>query len=91
MEPQEQNIVSDGITLAQQSLALRDSITEYAGRWNNNSFSTTITDADLAAIPDFQHLDETKLAALVTALNTITTALGDNSSGQAVNLIKALP
>ena len=85
---QESNFVSRLQQLAEETLALRHKIQEEIALYNAEGFGTAITDPDLQEVSAFKHLTQTKLVATVTALSAVITALGDDSSGQSVNLIK---
>lgn len=87
MEQQDQNFVRELMDIAESVLGDRTVIENLYARWNLNGHSA-ITTEQLGGIPEFAHLSQSDLANCVTALNTILTALGDNVSGQATNLIK---
>ena len=56
--------------------------------WNQNDYFNQITDADLQEDTGLAHLTAGELVECINAFNAVITALGDYSSGQAVNLIK---
>jgi hypothetical protein len=86
MSPQEQNFVSDLSAWAEAMLALRADGRALSARWYVNDFAAALESAPISVV--FPHLDAAKIAAAVTALVTTLDALGDDASGQAVNLIK---
>lgn len=85
---QESNFITRLQTLSDDTLDLRHRMQEEIARYNGNEFGTSITDADLQEKTDFQHLTQAKMQSAITALNVVLTALGDDVSGQAINLIK---
>lgn len=91
MTPQEQNFVSELMSLSESLLEKLHEINLLTARWNQNGFATEITDGDLGGVSTFQHLTAAKLGNALTAMGTIVTALGTVSDGQQVNLIKMLP
>ena len=85
---QEQNWTSRTLDLAERALVLREDILLHRAEYDQNSISSAVTDGELLANDSFAHLTNAKLVSAVGALDTITTALGDYSTGQAVNLLK---
>ena len=85
---QESNFISRLQQLAEETLALRHKIQEEIALYNAEVFGTTITDSDLQEVPSFKHITQAEMVNTITALSAIITALGDDSSGQAINLIK---
>jgi hypothetical protein len=95
---QQQNFISDLITLAGQitglpsrpgvpaQLGIEPNIDLLVAQWNLNSMSGSMSDGDIQAV--FPQLSATKVSNAVTAIEAVQTALGDKSSGQQVNLIK---
>ena len=88
MSAQQQNFISDMMAWSEQMLAVRAKGQELVARFNLNSVLSKLNDQEIAEIELFAHLDSDKVAGAVTALQIIDTALGDNVSGQATNLIK---
>ena len=85
---QESNFVSRLQQLAEETLALRHKIQEEIALYNAEAFGTTITDPDLQEVAAFKHITQAEMVSTITALSAIITALGDDTSGQAINLIK---
>lgn len=83
-----QNEISNMMNLSEQILDLRQELQLLDARWNQNDMFNQINDVDIQAIAAFAHLTKSEIANAITAFNAILTALGDNSTGQAVNLIK---
>ena len=88
MSAQQQNFISDMMAWSEQMLAVRAKGQELVARFNLNSVLSKLNDQEIAEIESFAHLDADKITGAVTALQIIDTALGDNVSGQATNLIK---
>lgn len=86
---QEQNFVNEIIAVSRDMLSYQKQIQQLIAKWNQNSFSN-IDDADLQENSSLAHLDIQKVTDALTALTAIDTALGNYSSGQAVNLIKII-
>lgn len=84
---QKENFVQDVINMSNELLSTQKAIQLLDARWNQNTFSG-ITLEELQEKAEFSHLTPDKLAGAITALNAVDTALGDDSSGQATNLIK---
>jgi hypothetical protein len=85
---QQQNIISDVMAESTTLLAQRDRLELLLARWNQNDSFNQILNADLLLLPSTSHLTNSKIANAINAFTAILTALGDDSSGQAVNLIK---
>lgn len=85
---QESNFISRMQQLAEETLDLRHRIQEEYALYNAEGFGESITDVDLQEVSAFKHITQSKMWNAITALTTVTTALGDDVSGQAVNLIK---
>lgn len=85
---QESNFMSRIQAKAEQLLDLRDELQREIALYEAEDFGGSITDADLAGITAFAHLTQSKLWNCVGAFNAVLTALGDDETGQAVNLIK---
>lgn len=85
---QEQNFVSRVQQIADTLLEAQHEVQRLIAEWNQNDFFNQITDEDLGEIASFTHLTASELSNAVTAISAFNTALGDYSSGQAVNLIK---
>lgn len=85
---QESNFISRLQSLSAEILDVRHRIQEEVALYNAEGFGVAITDADLQEVTAFQHITQSKMWNTITALTAVTTALGDDVSGQAVNLIK---
>lgn len=85
---QESNFISRLQALSLEVLDIRHRIQQEYALYNAEGFGVAITDADLQEVDAFKHLTQSKMWNTITALNAVTTALGDDVSGQAVNLIK---
>jgi hypothetical protein len=81
---------SDWVThLKQEAVILLESrtrIEELIAEYNNEGYSSTITDVDLED-SGFPSMTNAKMIAGVVAITSVQTALGDLSTGQAVNLL----
>lgn len=85
---QNQNFISECMQNVSLALGLRDTLIDMVARWNLNDISNELTDGDIEVIAKFSHLKKNDVISCITAFQAILTALGDNSSGQSVNLIK---
>lgn len=85
---QESNFITRLQALSTEVLDIRHRIEEEYALYNAEGFGVAITDADLQEVAAFQHITQSKMWNTITALTAVTTALGDDVSGQAVNLIK---
>lgn len=83
---QNTNLISELLEYAETELSQRDKAQNLIARWNNNDVFNQLNDGDIQAI--FSWLDKSKVSNGVNATTAILTALGDDVSGQAVNLIK---
>lgn len=88
LSAQNQNLISNLQTMAADLLETQREIDLLIAQWNQNDVFNSISDADIAAIPAFAHLTKSEVANSITAITAVTTALGDLTSGQAVNLLK---
>jgi hypothetical protein len=86
LSTQNRNLIVDMMNWAEAQIALRDTGALIVARWNQNDVLNALTDEDIAEI--FPHLTKDEVANAINAINAVLTALGDNSSGQSVNLIK---
>lgn len=77
---------------AQRLLDMRDRLERDIAMYNAEGFGADITDADIVAsaeiYPALAHLTQSDMWNVVTAFTAVLDALGDDVSGQAVNLIK---
>lgn len=73
---------------AEQLLALRQELQLLRTRWDQNDMYNLLLDADIQAVSGFAHLTKSEVSNAVAAFDAVLTALGDNVTGQAVNLIK---
>lgn len=89
LDVQLQNIISDLITQSAAEIATRSARDLLIARWNNNDAYNRLGLPGVAALITvlFPHLDQSKIGNSVTALTAIQLALGNDSSGQAANLI----
>jgi hypothetical protein len=88
LTPQEQNFVSRLQIEAMQLLETRDRLRLEVALYNAEGFGAAITDESLAALPALAHLTQVEVQNCLTAFGAVLTALGDDVSGQAVNLIR---
>lgn len=88
---QESNFVSRLEQIATEILDMRDRVRREMALYNAAGFGTSITDEDLTTPVDgvapFPHLTQSKMWNCITAFDAFIDALGDDVSGQAVNLI----
>lgn len=85
---QTQNFISRLQALAEVLLEAQNEAKRLAAEWSQNGIEATLVANDLLDNATFNHLTPTEITNGVTAIGTFDTALGDYSSGQAVNLLK---
>lgn len=83
---QNQNLITDEISIAADMRALQHRMVDLVARWNLNDAFTQLNDADIAAL--FPWLTKSEVSNGIAAFTAVTSALGDDVSGQATNLIK---
>lgn len=83
---QQANFVSELQTAAKDTLNLRDRLEDLAARWTQNDFFNEMVDSEVAA--GTNGVTKGEIIEAINAVNAVLAALGDNTSGQAVNLIK---
>lgn len=88
LSSQNHNFIQECVDQAANVLSLRDELEDVVARWNLNGVSSALTDEDIAADASFSHLTKAEVTSCITAFQAVLTALGDNTSGQATNLIK---
>lgn len=86
LSAQNSNLISELMNWSEIELAQRDKANNLLARWNQNGTFDALTDEDVAAV--FPHLTKSEVSNGINALSAVLTALGDNTSGQATNLIK---
>ncbi len=85
---QESNFIGRLQQKAAALLDLRDDLQREIALYNAEGFGESITDADLQTVGDYGHLTQSKMWNCVTAFDAVLDALGDDVSGQAINLVK---
>lgn len=88
MNPQEMNFVSELMQAGEDILNLRTRLQLLRARYTLNGFDSGITDQELSGVPSFSHLTQTEMVSAVSEIDAVLNALGDNSAGQATNLIR---
>lgn len=88
MTAQEQNIISDIMSMSDEALDFQTRQQLLRARWDQNDVFNQVTDGELLEIGSFAHLTISEVANAMGALDDISTALGDYSTGAAVDLIK---
>lgn len=83
---QQANFIAELQVAAAETLTLRDKLENLAARWTQNDFFNEMDEAEVAA--GTNGLTKGEIIEAINAINAVLTALGDNASGQAVNLIK---
>lgn len=83
---QDSNLISEMMNWAETELAQLDKARNILARWNQNGVFDRLTDNDVTGT--FPHLVKGEVVEAINAITAVSTALGDFSSGQAVNLIK---
>jgi len=85
---QESNFIGRLQQKAAALLDLRDDLQREIALYNAEGFGDSITDADLQTVGDYEHITQAKMLNCVTAVNVVLLSMGDDVSGQAVNLVK---
>lgn len=85
---QQTNFISELMAWSEAQLRLRDVGRNLVARWDLNGVLGKLDNEMIQAVSTFAHLDAQKVVDGVTALQAVNTALGDDVSGQATNLIK---
>lgn len=91
MDSQQENFVVRLINNSQKMLDLRDEMQRDIALYNGLDFGSVLTDGALAAVERLAYLQQSDIWNAITAQSAVLTALGDDVSGQAVNLIKMQP
>lgn len=86
LSTQNRNLIIDMMNWAEAEIGQRDQGALIVARWNQNGVFEALTDEDVIEI--FPHLTKSEVANAINAINAVLAALGDNASGQSVNLIK---
>jgi hypothetical protein len=83
---QQANFTAELQQVAAETLILRDKLENLSARWVQNDFFNEMDEVEVAAgVPG---ITKGEIIEAINAINAVLTALGDNSTGQAVNLIK---
>ena len=85
---QESNFIGRLQQKAAALLDLRDDLQREIALYNAEGFGQSITDVDLQMVGDYGHITQAKMLGCVTAINVVLLSMGDDVSGQAVNLVK---
>jgi hypothetical protein len=80
------NFIAEMQTEAAVQLASRDRMRNLVARYTQNDFASTMIEAEIAS--NVPGLTKAEIEGGITAFNAVLTALGDDVSGQATNLIK---
>jgi hypothetical protein len=88
LEQQAVNWVGRLIDRSQRILDLRDEMKREVALYNTQGFGASLTDQELAAVESLAGYTQSDIWNAVTAHQEMLDALGDDVSGQAVNLIK---
>lgn len=85
------NFIQECVDQSANVLALRNQLEDIVARWNLHSISSDLIDEDIQATASFSHLSKGDITSCIAAFQAVLTALGSNTSGQAINLIKMKP
>jgi plasmid maintenance system antidote protein VapI len=88
LSAQNSNFISELTTKSEMILDLQREIDVLVARWNQNDMFNALTDVDIQAVAAFAHLTKSEVSNAVNAVTAVSTALGDLTTGQAVNLLK---
>jgi predicted AAA+ superfamily ATPase len=84
----QKNILSKMQQVASQQLDLQNTMTELVAMWTAENINA-LTDADLAALPEFAHVTAAELQGAKNAMDTISAAVGAYAAGTpATKLLK---
>jgi hypothetical protein len=86
MNAQNQNIVSEEMQLGEQVLALKNQLNSIVTRFDNNNTYAESTDQDLAAVPAFAHLTQSKMGNGIATFVAILALLNANNQEHTVAL-----
>lgn len=86
LSAQNRNFIVDLTNWSEAMLEQRDEAAMLQARWNQNGIGAQLTDEDIQAV--FPHLTAGEVTNAINAVNAVLAALGDYTSGQAVNLVK---
>lgn len=78
MNPQEQNFISELMGESETILYLRARLQLLQGRYAANNFSNSITDQELAAIPELSHLVADEMRRAMAVVDAIVNLLNNN-------------
>jgi hypothetical protein len=85
----QQNWISRGIDVAQRTVDLADDCSRIKALYYSELIGSAVTDGELQELPSCRHLTNARVIALETAIEAMLTALGDYTSGQLGNFLKA--
>lgn len=86
LTPQKSNFISELMNWSALELQQRAVAQDLIARWNLNAIGSGLDDVTVQAV--FPHLTAQEITDAVVAAQAVLTAMGDNVSGQATNLIK---
>lgn len=78
MNPQEQNFIAELMGEGENILSLRARLQLLQGRYAANNFSNSITDQELAAIPELSHLVADEMRRAMAVVDAIVNLLNNN-------------
>ncbi len=86
LNAQNQNIVSEEMQVAEQILALKNTLNSLIMRFNNNGTYDEATDGELSAVPTLAHLTQSKMGNGIAAFVAIVAVLDANTQEHTVAL-----
>ena len=86
----QQNWIAEACSVAKAEVELAERKAILKALFYSESIGTAATDAELTELATYSHLTNARVVALETAIETTLTALGDYTSGQLGNFLKAM-
>jgi len=81
--------LTSAVTLADDMVLIADKIERLKAVYYNEGVETACTDEELQLLAEYKHLTNARVVALETAIEAVQNALGDYTSGQIGNFLRA--
>ena len=81
--------LTSAVTLADDMVIIADKLERLKAVYYNESVGTACTDEELQQLAEYKHLNHARVVALETAIEAVQTSLGDFTTGQLGNFLKA--
>jgi hypothetical protein len=76
----QKNVLSEMQAIAREQLSLKNRLEAVVAMWTAENMNQ-VTDADLQALSEFEHVSATELAAAKNGMDAISTAIGAYAAG----------